>query len=144
MGLRIGIVAARYNESLVESLLLKVTEGICHSGKPDELLIERVPGSHEVPGALQLMLNGGAFNCMIGLGVVIKGETSHHHLVAESAGHAMQSLVIKHGIPVINGLIVTDDESSADQRINGSLNRGTEFALAALEMAQLHKKWTKI
>ena len=143
MGLRIGIVAARYNESLVESLLLKVTEGICHSGQPDELLIERVPGSHEVPGALQLMLNGGAFNCMIGLGVVIKGETSHHHLVAESAGQAMQQLAVARSTPIINGIIVTDSIEDAEARVTGYLDRGREFGEAALHMAELKQKWTK-
>ena len=80
---------------------------------------------------------------MIGLGVVIKGATSHHHLVAESAGNAIQSLVLQHGVPIINGIVVTDDENSANERINGSLDRGREFAQAALEMAHLHEKWTK-
>jgi 6,7-dimethyl-8-ribityllumazine synthase len=80
---------------------------------------------------------------MIGLGVVIKGATSHHHLVAESAGNALQSLSLSQGVPVINGIIVTDDLSSAEERITGRLDRGSEFARAALEMAQLHEKWTK-
>lgn len=142
-GLSFGIVAARYNEELVESLLRKVTDCLCENGNPGELLIERVPGSHEIPSALNLMLNARTFSCMIGLGVVIKGQTSHHHLVAESAGNAIQSLVSQHGVPIINGIVVTDDENSANERINGSLDRGREFAQAALEMAHLHEKWTK-
>jgi 6,7-dimethyl-8-ribityllumazine synthase len=81
---------------------------------------------------------------MIGLGVVIKGATSHHHLVAESTGNAIQSLVAQHGVPIINGIVVTDDEDLAKERINGTLDRGKEFAQAALEMAYLYKKWTKI
>lgn len=143
-GLSFGVVAARYNEELTESLLRKVTECLCVNGNPRELLIERVPGSHEIPSALNLMLNAKSFSCMIGLGVVIKGGTSHHHLVAESAGNSIQSLVSRHGVPIINGIIVTDDYDSANERINGKLNRGKEFAQAALEMAHLHDKWTKI
>ncbi len=143
-GLSFGVVAARYNEELVESLLRKVTSCLCENGQPEELLIERVPGSHEIPAVLNLMLNARTFSCMIGLGVVIKGATSHHHLVAESAGNAIQSLVARHGVPIINGIIVTDDENSANERINGTLDRGREFAQAALEMAHLYKKWTKI
>ena len=142
-GFTIGIVAACYNEDLIESLLDKVTAGICKNGDPAELLVERVPGSHEIPCAVNLMLNARPFSCMIGLGVVIKGATSHHHLVAESAGNALQSLSLSQGVPVINGIIVTDDLSSAEERITGSLDRGSEFAQAALEMAQLHEKWTK-
>ena len=142
-GLSFGVVAARYNEELIESLLQKVSSCLCENGKPAELLIERVPGSHEIPSALHLMLNARTFSCMIGLGVVIKGTTSHHHLVAESAGNAIQSLVSRHGVPIINGIVVTDDRNSANERINGELNRGREFAQAALEMAHLHDKWTK-
>jgi 6,7-dimethyl-8-ribityllumazine synthase len=143
-GLSFGVVAARYNEELIESLLQKVTSCLCENGQPEELLIERVPGSHEIPSALNLMLNAKTFSCMIGLGVVIKGATSHHHLVAESAGNAIQSMVARHGVPIINGIIVTDDENSANERINGTLDRGREFAQAALEMAHLYRKWTKI
>ena len=142
-GLSFGLVAARYNDELIESLLQKVTTCLCENGQPGELLVERVPGSHEIPSALHLMLNARPFSCMIGLGVVIKGATSHHHLVAESAGNAIQSLVSRHGVPVINGIVVTDDENSANERINGPLNRGREFAQAALEMAHLYDKWTK-
>jgi 6,7-dimethyl-8-ribityllumazine synthase len=142
-GFSIGVVAACYNEGLVESLLEKVTAGICENGQPAEILVERVPGSHEIPCAINLMLNARPFSCMIGLGVVIKGATSHHHLVAESAGNALQSLSAGHGVPVINGIIVTDDLVSAEERITGALDRGSEFARAALEMAQLYEKWTK-
>lgn len=142
-GLSFGVVAARYNEELIESLLHKVTSCLSENGQPAELLIERVPGSHEIPAALNLMLNARPFSCLIGLGVVIKGATSHHHLVAESAGNALQSLVSIHGVPIINGIVVTDDRDSANERINGNLNRGREFAQAALEMAHLHNKWTK-
>jgi 6,7-dimethyl-8-ribityllumazine synthase len=142
-GFSIGIVAACYNESLIDSLLGNVTAGINENGQPAELLIERVPGSHEIPCAINLMLNARPFSCMIGLGVVIKGATSHHHLVAESAGNALQALSTRHGVPVINGIIVTDDLISAEERITGDLDRGSEFARAALEMSQLHEKWTK-
>ena len=90
------------------------------------------------------MLESRPFHCLIGLGVVIKGSTSHHHLVADSAGHAIQSLAIEHGVPIINGLVVTEDLNSAEERITGSLDRGKEFAQAALRMAQLYEKWTKI
>jgi 6,7-dimethyl-8-ribityllumazine synthase len=138
-----GVVAARYNESLVEALLERVTSSLCENGQPAALVVERVPGSHEIPSAMSLMIEARPFSCLVGLGVVIKGVTSHHHLVAESAGHAFQSLVVRHGVPIINGLVVTEVEDSAAERITGRLDRGREFAKAALEMAQLREKWTK-
>jgi len=142
--LRIGIVAARFNQLLIEALLTRVTECLSQHGKPEFILIERVPGSNEIPSALSLLLKANKFSCMIGLGVVIKGSTSHHHLVAESAGNAIQSLVIKYNIPIINGIIVTDNLKDAEERITGELDRGHEFAHAAIEMGHLYKKWTKI
>jgi 6,7-dimethyl-8-ribityllumazine synthase len=137
-----GIVCARFNESLTQSLLDRVVNVLQEQGKPAELVIERVPGSHEVPAGLSLLAETGRFSCLIGLGVVIKGSTSHHHLVAESAGNAIQSLVVRHTLPIINGIVVTDDLPTAEERITGNLDRGREFAYAALEMAQFRQKWT--
>ena len=141
--LRIGIVAARFNKILIESLLSRVTDCLSLNGQPEFILIERVPGSNEIPSALSFLLQANKFSCMIGLGVVIKGSTSHHHLVAESASNAIQSLVIKHNIPIINGIIVTNNLIDAEDRITGELDRGYEFANAAIEMGHLYKKWTK-
>jgi len=141
---RLGVVAAQFNQSLVDSLLSRVVEVIEENGKPMELVIERVPGSNEIPVALNFLLENKSFSCLLGLGVVIKGSTSHHHLVAESAGNAIQSLMIKHNTPIINGIIVTDDRQTAEERISGSIDRGREFAQSALQMAKLKGKWTTI
>ena len=137
-----AIVAARYNEKLAQALLVRVEETIKKGGMPKELITERVPGSHEIPAALKMLLQSKTFSCLIALGVVVKGGTSHHHLVADSAGQAIQSLVVEYGTPIINGIIVTDDYFSAETRITGSVDRGNEFAQAALQMAQLKMKWT--
>lgn len=136
-----GIVCSRFNESLTQSLLDRVIEVLNEQGTPAQIIIERVPGAHEVPAGLSLLADSGRFSTLIGLGVVIKGSTSHHHLVAESAGHAIQSLVVQHRLPIINGIVVTDDLATAEERITGKLDRGKEFAHAALEMASLRKKW---
>ena len=136
-----GIVCARFNDSLTQHLLSRVVEVLQEQGKPANLIIERVPGSHEVPAGLSLLAETGRFSSLIGLGVVIKGSTSHHHLVAESVGHAIQNLVVQHRLPIINGIVVTDDLPTAEERITGKLDRGREFAHAALEMASLRQRW---
>jgi 6,7-dimethyl-8-ribityllumazine synthase len=123
--------------------MAKVTAMIKDAGEPERLVVERVPGSHEVPVAMSLMLEAESFDCLVGLGVVIKGSTSHHHLVAESAGQAMQQLAVERCTPIINGIIVTDSIEDAEVRVTGSLNRGREFGEAALHMAELKRKWTK-
>ncbi len=142
-GLRFGIACACFNPELTDALLARVTSLLEEAGSPAALEVERVPGSHETPVALSLMLEAGPFDCLVGLGVVIKGATSHHHLVAESAGHAFQRLAVERRVPVINGLIVTDSEEDARERVTGALDRGAEFARAALQMAALKRKWTK-
>ena len=141
---RLGIVSSQFNQSLVISLLHRVTEVIEENGTPLEFINETVPGANEIPSAMALILEKKALSCMIALGVVIKGSTSHHHLVAECAGHALQDLSIRYKTPIINGIIVADDLSTAKDRIVGSIDRGGEFAHAALQMAHLKEKWTKI
>ena len=142
--LRFGLVASRFNHYLVEGLLARFEKSVSLNGKPEILVVERVPGAHEIPAALSLLLKSNQFSCMIGLGVVLKGSTSHHHLVAESTGYAIQNLVIKYNIPIINGIVTTDTLDDAKERIFGELDRGREFAHAAIEMGHLHTKWTKI
>ena len=142
--LSIGIVCASFNSDLCESLLTRVTSCLQEKGMLKKLLIERVPGSNEVPSGIDLILEGTSFDCMIGLGVVIKGSTSHHHLVAEASGHSLQNLSVKYHTPIINGIVVTDDLQSAEDRIVGEIDRGKEFAKAALHMAHLKRKWTRI
>jgi len=142
--LRIGIVSAKFNTVLADSLLQRVLKCISLRGEPEKLTIERVPGSHEIPVALSLILNSGNYSCLIALGVVIKGATSHHNLVAESSGNAIQNLSVSFNVPIINGIVVADNIADAEERIIGKLDRGHEFAHAAIEMGNLHKKWTKI
>ena len=142
--LSIGVVCASFNPTLCDALLARVTSCLEENGKLGKLLIERVPGSNEIPSCIDLILQNSSLDCMIGLGVVIKGSTSHHHLVAESTAHSLQTLSMQYHIPIINGIVVTDDLHSAEQRIVGDIDRGLEFAQAALHMAQLRKKWTKI
>ena len=142
--LSIGVVCASFNSDLCESLLTRVTICLQEKGMLKKLLIERVPGSNEVPSGIDLILEGTSFDCMIGLGVVIKGSTSHHHLVAETSGHSLQNLSVKYHTPIINGIVVTDDLQSAEDRSVGEIDRGKEFAKAALHMAHLKRKWTRI
>lgn len=142
--LSIGVVCASFNSDLCESLLTRVTSCLQEKAMLKKLLIERVPGSNEVPSGIDLILESASFDCMIGLGVVIKGSTSHHHLVAEASGHSLQNLSVKYHTPIINGIVVTDDLQSAEDRIVGEMDRGKEFAQAALHMAYLKRKWIRI
>jgi len=75
--------------------------------------------------------------------VLIGGDTSHHEMVGTSVSHALQRVAIDSGIPVINGVIVVDTIAQARARCMGKINRGVEFAAAALEMAALRRKFSQ-
>jgi 6,7-dimethyl-8-ribityllumazine synthase len=141
---RIGIAAARFNESLVDELLKTVVGGLRQAGVRDEnIAVMRVPGSHEIPWAVNAFAVGGECDCVVGLGVLIAGDTNHHELVGESVSHALQQVAIGTGIPVINGVLVVNTLAQAKARCVGKINRGAEFAQAALEMAALRRKFLR-
>jgi 6,7-dimethyl-8-ribityllumazine synthase len=137
--LSVGIVAARFNEELVEALLGRVQAGLAAAGvKPGRITVARVPGSHELPIAAQWLARGRR-DVVIALGVLIGGDTNHHEMVGQSVSHAFQQVALASGIPVINGVIVADNLKQAEARCTGRINRGAEFARAALEMAALKR-----
>ena len=139
-----GIAAARFNAELVEGLLLNVRTALNEAGV-DAARIEvlRVPGSHEVPYAIQLLAANGRHDCLIALGVLIGGDTNHHEMVGQSVSHALQALSRESRRPVINGVIVADTRAQAEARCLGAINRGGEFARAALEMAALKRNHSR-
>ena len=141
---RIGIAAARFNESLVDGLLARVVARLlAASVKEANITIVRVPGSHEVPWAAKALAREGKRDCVIGLGVLIAGDTNHHEMVGESVSHALQRVAIETRVPVINGVIVVNSLAQAKARCVGKINRGAEFAAAALEMAALRRTFSR-
>lgn len=142
-GMRFGIVAARFNEELVDGLLARVHAGLTLAGvKAVHIEVVRVPGSHEVPWAAQALARRRC-DCVIGLGVLIAGDTSHHEMVGNSVSHALQRVALETRLPVINGVIVVNNLAQAKARCVGKINRGAEFAAAALEMAALKRKFSR-
>ena len=141
---RLGIAAARFNEELVNGLLERVMDGLRAAGvKSENVAIVRVPGSHEVPWATQRLAIGAQCDCVIGLGVLIAGNTSHHEMVGQSVSQALQHVALETGVPVINGVLVVNTPDQARERCVGSINRGAEFAAAALKMAALKRKFSR-
>jgi len=138
---KIGIVAARFNEALVDGLLARVLVTLRAAGvKERNLTVVRVPGSHEVPWAANQLAKRGSRDCVIALGMLIGGDTNHHEMVGQSVSHALQQIALATGVPVINGVITTETPAQARARCIGKINRGAEFARAALAMAALKGK----
>lgn len=143
-GFSIGIVAARFNADLVDALLARVLAGLQAAGVVERnIKVLRVPGSHEVPWAVQMLAARTRRDCVIGLGVLIGGDTSHHEMVGASVSQALQRVALDTGTPVINGVIVANTRAQAVARCCGRIDRGAEFAAAALEMAALKRRLSR-
>lgn len=137
-GLRFGVVAARYNEDLVEPYLEKILDHWRDKGVlPDDMEVLRVPGSGEIPFALNLLAETGAFDCLLAVGVIVQGDTDHHQLLAETTGHALQSIALDTFLPVINAIVSAPDWEIAAARCLGEESRAANLALTAIEMAHL-------
>lgn len=136
----VGIVAARFNGELADGLLTAVRAGLLAAGvKARKIKVLRVPGSNELPVVAQWLAQSGSLHCVIALGVLIKGDTLHHLIVGQSVTDALQQVALATRTPVINGVLVVENQKQAVVRSVGKINRGAEFARAALEMAALKR-----
>jgi 6,7-dimethyl-8-ribityllumazine synthase len=141
---KVAVVAAAYNERLVEGLLARVKEGLLAAGvKAKNLSVHRVPGSNELPYAVQAVAKKERPDVIIALGVLIRGDTIHYELIAAAVTQALQTVALGAERPVINGVVVAESDAQATSRCIGPVNRGAEFARVALVMAQLRRKLSR-
>lgn len=140
--LAFGIVAARYNPALVDALVSQVDSALRAAGAK-AVVTYRVPGSHELPTAAQLLIESHSLDAVVALGVVIRGDTIHYELVAEAATNGLMRVALDTRTPVIAGVVAVENRQQAEDRCTGPINRGAEFAQAALEMAALKRILSK-
>ena len=139
-GLRIAIAAARFNGPLVEALLGRVRRGLATAGVRDRnVTVVRVPGSGELPVAARLLVDARKPDAVVALGVIIRGATIHYELIASAAANGLQRVALSSRVPVINGIIVAESRAQARARCQGRIDRGAEFADAAVSMAALRR-----
>jgi len=139
---RVAIVAARFNGPLVDELLKGAIERLkAHGLDGDRIETHRVPGAFELPVAAKQLIDTGRFAVVICLGCVIRGETAHFEYVAGEAARGMQDVAIQTGIPVIFGVLATENEQQARERLGGTHGHAGENAAdAAVEMIALAEK----
>ncbi len=139
-GFKIAIAAARFNGPLVEALLLRVRARLSDCGVKDRnVAVVRVPGSNELPVAARLLVDRRPPDAVIALGVIIRGGTLHYELIAHAATQGLQEVALGSRVPVINGVIVAENAAQARARCRGRIDRGAEFADAAVSMAALRR-----
>ena len=133
-GLTIGVVAARYNQEIVDALLEGALATLKEHGARAEPVLS-VPGSFEIPMAAQALADKGDVDAVICLGCVIKGETAHFEHVAEAAAKGILDVALESGVPCVFGVLTTYTEEQARAR----KDKGREAAETAIEMANLLK-----
>lgn len=136
-GLRVCLVAARYNEAIVERLVEGARKALQEHGvDPHDVELLWVPGAFELPLVLAERLERGGVDALVALGAVVRGGTPHFDYVAGAASSGISQLALTHRVPIGFGVLTTDDQEQAEDRAGGRLgNKGEEAALAALETA---------
>ena len=139
-GAQVGIVAARFNARFVDRLLEGALRVLGRHGVADPTVL-RVPGAFELPLAARRLAEVRGIEAVIALGAVVRGETPHFDHVAASCAQGLMSAGLDRGVPVVFGVLTTEDDDQAAARSGGAHgNKGEEAALAALEMITLLRR----
>ena len=138
-GVKVGIIVSRFNEPITYQLLADAEETLLSKGvRGEDITIAFVPGALEIPQAILKMMRNHELETVIALGAVIKGETAHFEHVARESSRGITMITTSLETPVINGILTTYDIDQAIARVVEQ-KKGEEFALAALEMANLYR-----
>ena len=139
---RFAIVAARFNEFIVESLIKGALHCLRQHGAADgEIEIFRVPGAFEMPIAIDKVAATRRFDGIVALGAVIRGGTPHFDYVAGECVKGVTAASLKHGIPIGNGVLTVDTIEQAIERAGTKAgNKGEEATLAVIEMVSLLRR----
>jgi 6,7-dimethyl-8-ribityllumazine synthase len=140
-GLKIGIVAARFNDFITSRLVDGALDGLQRHGVAEsDIDILKVPGSYEIPLAAKMLALSKKYNAVICLGAVIRGATPHFEYVSAEVSKGVATVSLETGLPVIFGVLTTDSIEQAIERATKSGNKGWDAALAAIEMANVIKQ----
>jgi 6,7-dimethyl-8-ribityllumazine synthase len=144
-GLKIGIAIARFNQLITGQLLAGALDSLRRCGVAEDAVdVAWVPGSMELPVTAQAMAKSGKYDAVICLGAVIRGDTPHFDYVAGEAAKGIARVSLDSGLPVIFGVLTTENTAQALERVGVKMgNKGNDAALAAVEMASLLRQISK-
>lgn len=136
-GLRLGVIASRFNDEIVSGLLDGALTCLArHGADDDDITIYRVPGAFEIPMLAANILDG--HDALIALGCLIKGDTPHFDFISAQVTNDLSRVSIESHVPIAFGVITCNTLQQAVERSSpGTANKGWEAALAAIEMANL-------
>lgn len=138
-GIKIGIVAARFNEFITSKLLDGALDGLRrHDVRDEDIHVAWVPGAFEIPLIASKISKSGNYDAIICLGAVIRGSTSHYDYVCNEVSKGIASIALDSGIPVMFGVLTTENIEQAIERAGTKAgNKGYDCALSAIEMVNL-------
>jgi len=140
-GTKIAIAVSEYNPEITHSLLKSCQEELMIRGVlTKDIYVVNVPGSFELPYVCKQLAEADKFDAIIALGAVIRGETPHFDYIAFASAHGIMEVGLKHEIPVVFGVLTTENLKQAKARIQGGNrgDKGVEAALTALKMIHLN------
>ena len=141
-GLRFGIVVSRFNSFITDRLLAAAVDALSRAGaKSENVDVVHVPGAFELPLAAKKLAATGRYDALIAIGCVLRGETTHYDYVCSETARGLQLAQMDTGLPIIFCVLTCDTLEQAIHRSGGNVgNKGSECALAALEMVDLLAK----
>ncbi len=141
-GMKVGIIASRFNSFIVEKLLDGAVDGLVRHGVEDKNITAMwVPGAFEIPVMAQNMAKSGKYDAVIAVGAVIRGSTTHYELVVNETAKGIAQASMQTGVPVLFGVITTENIEQAIERAGSKAgNKGYDCALSAIEMVNLMKQ----
>lgn len=137
--IRVGIVAARFNEFIVSKLLSGCEDVLVRHGvREEDIAVAWVPGAFEIPLIASKMAKSGKYDAVIALGAVIRGSTSHYDYVCSEVSKGVANVALASDVPVMFGVLTTDTIEQAIERAGTKAgNKGAECAQGAIEMVNL-------
>ena len=137
--IRVGIVAARFNEFITSRLLGVAMDALLrHDVSEDDVHVAWVPGAFEIPLVASKMAKSGKYDAVICLGAVIRGSTSHYDYVCNEVSKGIAAVSLESGIPVLFGVLTTENIEQAIERAGTKAgNKGYDCAVSAIEMVNL-------
>lgn len=135
------IVASQFNGQYVDGLIDHATDELRELSPNATISLQRVPGAYEIPIVVRELASQKKADAIIAMAVILKGETGHAANLSRSVTNALQRIAVDQGVPVINAVLSLDNETQARERcLKKKINRGTEAARAAVEIAGVMSK----
>ncbi len=140
--MKVGIVAARFNEFVVSRLIGGAEDALLRHGVKDSNIdLAWVPGAFEIPVVAKRMAESGKYDAVLCLGTVIRGETSHYDYVCNEVSKGIAQVELQSGLPVLFGIVTAENLEQAVQRAGAkSGNKGYDIACSAIEMVNLMRQ----